>query len=151
MIALASGATLLSACTGQAPATNNPTARASSSGGAAPTPIPSATPQTSSTPVAGGTLRVGQLGDVNTLDPSFSSSLFESVYAIHDRLSAYDLKHQPQPMLAESWNASSDVTQLKINLRHGVQFHTGRELTSDDIKWNVERLQSGGFNGQLQS
>lgn len=147
MIAFASGATLLSACTGQAPGATNGAVPASGSASTAAT----ASPQTSNTPVARGTLRVGQLGDVNTLDPSFSSSLFESIYAIHDRLSAYNVKHEPQPMLAQSWDASSDDTQITINIRQGVQFHTGRELTSDDVKWNVERLQSGGFNGQLQS
>jgi peptide/nickel transport system substrate-binding protein len=40
-------------------------------------------------------------------------------------------------MLAESWDVSSDFKQIKLNLRKGVQFHTGRELTSEDVKWNI--------------
>ena len=40
-------------------------------------------------------------------------------------------------MLAESWELSSDNKQLKLNLRKGVQFHSGREFTSEDVKWNV--------------
>src|SRR5579884_3427106 len=95
LLAFGSGAALLSACTGQtAPVTSStPSAPAPTSSGAVTSPT--ATAQAAATPVAGGTLRVGQLGDVTTLDPSFSSSLFESVYAIHDRLTAYDLNHQP--------------------------------------------------------
>src|SRR5206468_7427535 len=27
----------------------------------------------------------------------------------------------------------------RLNLRKGVQFHTGRELTADDIVWNLKR------------
>ena len=54
-----------------------------------------------------------------------------------DRLTAYDEKLQPQPMLAESWDVSTDFKQIKLNLRKGVQFHTGRELTSEDVKWNI--------------
>ena len=94
---------------------------------------------------------MGQLGDVTTVDPSFSSGLVESVWAVHDRLTAYDLKHQPQPMLAQNWDVTADQKQIKFSLRQGVQFHTGREMTSDDVKFNITRLQAGGFNGQLQS
>ena len=52
----------------------------------------------------------------------------------------YDDKLTPQPMLAESWDVSSDLTQIKLNLRKGVQFHTGREFTSDDVKYNLLRV-----------
>jgi peptide/nickel transport system substrate-binding protein len=62
----------------------------------------------------------------------------DATWAPFDRLTAYDQNLKPQPMLAESWEFSSDFKQLKLNLRKGVQFHSGRELTSDDIKWNLE-------------
>ena len=58
-----------------------------------------------------------------------------------DRLTSYDANLKPQPMLAESWEFSNDFKQLKLNLRKGVQFHSGRELTSDDIKWNLMHVQ----------
>jgi peptide/nickel transport system substrate-binding protein len=43
-------------------------------------------------------------------------------------------------MLAESWDLSGDYKQFKLNLRKGVRYHTGRELTSDDIKFNLTRI-----------
>ena len=43
-------------------------------------------------------------------------------------------------MLAESWDVSTDFKQIKLNLRKGVQFHSGREFTSDDVKWNCSRV-----------
>src|SRR3981081_3980301 len=42
-------------------------------------------------------------------------------------------------MLADSWDVSSDAKQVKVNLRKGVLFHSGRELTSDDVKYSLQR------------
>src|SRR6185437_11430846 len=39
----------------------------------------------------------------------------------------------------ESWEVSSDAKQVKFTLRRGVQFHSGRELTSDDVKYSLQR------------
>ena len=44
-------------------------------------------------------------------------------------------------MLAESWDVGGDYKQIKLNLRKGVQCHTGREFTSDDVKYNILRAQ----------
>jgi peptide/nickel transport system substrate-binding protein len=87
-------------------------------------------------PKRGGSLRVGVAGDVARLDGQLYSSV-NTTWMSFDRLTAYDANLIPQPMLAESWELSSDATQLKLNLRKGVQFHTGREFTSDDVKFNV--------------
>ena len=46
----------------------------------------------------------------------------------------------PQPMLVESWEVSNNSQQIKLNLRKGVQFHSGREFTSDDVKYNLLRV-----------
>ena len=43
-------------------------------------------------------------------------------------------------MLAESWDASPDLKTFKLNLRKDVQYHDGREFTSDDVKWNLLRV-----------
>ncbi len=84
----------------------------------------------------GGTLRVGVAGDVARLDGQLYSSI-NTTWMSFDRLTAYDAQLKPQPMLAESWELSSDAKRLKLNLRKGVQFHTGREFTSEDVKFNV--------------
>jgi peptide/nickel transport system substrate-binding protein len=43
-------------------------------------------------------------------------------------------------MLAENWDVATDYRQITFKLRPGVQWHSGRELTSDDIKWNLLRV-----------
>ena len=73
-----------------------------------PAPTVSAGPAGSgtATPKAGGTLRYGSNIDVNQLDPHFR--LADVYYTVYDRLTEYDVNHNVQPMLAESW----DVPQI---------------------------------------
>jgi len=88
----------------------------------------------------GGTLRLAIPADITSLDGHISSSnLSVTTGNIFDRLVMYDVKLQPQPMLAESWDVSNDYKQVRLNLRKGVQWHTGREFTSDDVKYNLQR------------
>ena len=56
---------------------------------------------------------------------------------------------QPQPMLAESWDVSSDYTRIKLNLRKAVQYHSGREFTSDDVKYNLLRVRQPNVGAQF--
>ncbi len=154
------GAALLAACA--APAATSPAPSTLSASGTSvpssatsvPTPATPATPTTSAppttsaasttsagaTPTSGGTLRFGQIGDLVNLDPHFNQGSSENTWLPYDRLTTYDLSFQPQPMLAESWDVSSDAKQVKLNLRKGVQFHSGREMTSDDVKYSILRV-----------
>ena len=66
---------------------------------------------------------------------------YESTWLTFDRLVTYDDKLKPLPMLAESWDVAPDYKQVQLNLRKGVTWHTGREFTSDDVKWNFIRVQ----------
>ena len=44
-----------------------------------------------------------------------------------------------RPMLAESWTASPDLKTWTFNIRKGVVWHTGEELTADHVAWNLMR------------
>jgi peptide/nickel transport system substrate-binding protein len=135
------GLALLAACGQQAPTPAAPATTA---------PAPAAA-QPAGQPKNGGTLRIGQVGDIATLDATYTPGIAEIAWAVHDRLTAYDDKLQPQPMLAESWDLSNDFSQIKLNLRKGVQYHSGREFTSADVEYNLRRVQSGkSFNGQIE-
>ena len=103
-------------------------------------PTPAAATRALGQPKAGGTLRVGAIGDVATLDGhSWGPKNGFSIFMIYDTLTNYDEKLQPTPQLAESWDRSADAKQLTLNLRKGVQFHTGREMTSEDVVYNLQR------------
>ncbi|HKE92796.1 MAG TPA: ABC transporter substrate-binding protein, partial [Povalibacter sp.] len=129
-----------------APTAAAPVGQATSAAGAAPAQAtsvpaaPAATPKPAAAPKSGGTLRFGQIGDLVNLDPHFNQGSSENTWLPYDRLTTYDLSFQPHPMLAESWDVNSDATQVKLNLRKGVQFHSGREMTSDDVKYSILRV-----------
>lgn len=128
LLGTSSGMALLAACAPGIPS--------------APVPAPTSAPAKPAAAQArsGGTLRVGIPTDIASLDGHQSSSANSTTIGnMFDRLVSYDVKLQPQPMLAESWDVSPDFKQAKLNVRRGVQFHNGRELTSEDIKWNLQR------------
>lgn len=112
--------------------TSQPAPAATVPAAAVSTTAPTATGQ----PKQGGTLNVGFVGDITRLDGQLVAAP-DATWMPYDRLTTYDANLQPQPMLAESWEFSSDHLQLKLNLRKGVHFHSGREFTSDDVKWNI--------------
>src|SRR5579859_4183216 len=129
LLGLGGGTAVLAACTAPTPAT--PFAATAGPVGVSATPAAPA-PTVAEQPRAGGTLRFGTIGDLLTLDGQDFSSGGEGLLGVWDRLLEQDEKLVPQPRLAESFDWSSDAKQLKLNLRQGVQFHTGRELTAED-------------------
>lgn len=141
LVASGLGTVVLAACAPTAPSTNAtvssaPTSSSNANANANTTPAAAAggaTPQ----PKSGGTLRYATGTDVNRLDPHFR--LGDIYYTVYDRLTQYDINHNVQPMLAESWDISSDATTYKFNLRKGVLFHNGAELDSNAVKFNSER------------
>jgi peptide/nickel transport system substrate-binding protein len=91
-------------------------------------------------PRSGGMLRFAITADIPTPDPALVfTPAQETSWLMYDRLTAYDQNLKVQPMLAESWDVSSDYQSFKLNLRKGVQFHSGREMTSDDVKYSLLR------------
>ena len=150
------GVALLAACTA-APAspTPVPTSVATKPDTAPPQPtsqppspvaVVTATKPAGAAAKAGGTLRLGMVGDVSTLDGhNTTPNQFDTTWSVFDRLISYDDKLQPQPELAESWDLSADSRQIKLNLRKGVQWHSGREFTSDDVKYNLLRVRDANL------
>jgi peptide/nickel transport system substrate-binding protein len=101
-------------------------------------------------PRRGGILRFGQVGDLTTLEGQTTNLQgYDHLYGVWDRLLTIDANQQPQPMLAEHWEIADDYRQIKFNLRRGVQFHTGRELTAEDVKWSLERIQDPKIGSTL--
>jgi peptide/nickel transport system substrate-binding protein len=67
-----------------------------------------------------------------------------------DKLIDIDENAVVQPRLAESWEFAPNYAQLTLHLRQGVTFHSGREMTSADVKWNLDRTHDAtAGNGNL--
>ena len=74
-------------------------------------------------PVVGGILREGYDRDVSRLDPVnttwWDASLFP---AVHETVVTQDVEGNFIPMLAESWEASADGTEITFKIRDGLTF-----------------------------
>lgn len=124
------GAAALAGCGAPAISPATPTARASGPA--------SARPSTQ----AGGVLTYAHLTDFVTFGGHLlHAASFPMFNLVYNPLIVLDESMQPQPELAESWSWSDDNRALTLQLRRGVKFHNGRELTSEDVKFNLEYLQ----------
>ena len=82
--------------------------------------------------------------DLSSLDPQSEMSLAmygvaRSIYSTLVRL-GYEGDLNVYPDLAESWDISEDGKVYTFQLRPGVKFHTGQEVTAEDVKFTFERL-----------
>ena len=55
----------------------------------------------------------------------------------YDSLTEFDRGLNIKPALATSWKVESK-TSILFNLRKGVKFHNGKELTAEDVKYSVD-------------
>jgi peptide/nickel transport system substrate-binding protein len=171
MFGAAAGVALLAACQPPAPATPPTPAPAPKPTSAAPAAQPTPAAATTTSPASdraaqagfvpvgvgpsstgplsapkgqprnGGTLRVGNLGDLPNADGHWINGQ-NVFYSVYDRLVDLDASLTPHPSLAESWETNADLTQITFHLRKGVLWHSGRELTAEDIAWNYNRIKS---------
>lgn len=89
------------------------------------------------TPKRGGTLRVGKGHGqtTDTLNPGTWDNGFTNAmgHAVHGRLTEVMPDGSIAGEVAESWEASSDASTWRFNIRQGVTFHSGKPLTPEDV------------------
>ena len=92
-------------------------------------------------PKLGGTLRIQPFNDVfrPSFDPAVENYFF-LLEQLYDGLVRLDKNFNIIPSLAEYWVISEEGKKFTFYLRKGVKFHHGRELTSEDVKFSLERL-----------
>ena len=96
-----------------------------------------------SQPKRGGVLRFATRGDAQGLDPhrNLIYLVSQPLAGMTQGLLDLNLKCEPVPGVAEAWEASPDLTAYTFKLRRGAQFHNGREIDAEAVKWNFERIQ----------
>lgn len=95
-------------------------------------------------------LRIGYSADVPTLDPGNHRNRFAEgvILNMHEALVARTDDMQVVNELIEEWTQIDDLT-YEAKLRQGVQFHSGDEMTAEDVKFTFDRLtKEGGMEGQ---
>lgn len=105
----------------------------------------------SAAPAAGGgeaaattpsVMTIGYESDILKLDPGIQQAGVDWPPAalVYSRLVEYDnTMMNPVPGLAESWTVSDDGLTYTFQLRQGAKFHSGREVTSDDVAYTFTR------------
>lgn len=92
-------------------------------------------------PRSGGTLYLGRVEDTETLDPQRTTAVSSTQVdqMIYDTLVVQDYDMSIKPGLAKEWKISDDGKTYTFKLREGVKFHSGKPLTSSDVKFTLDR------------
>jgi peptide/nickel transport system substrate-binding protein len=108
-------------------------------------------------PRRGGTLTVAVFSEVRGVDPLTTNGSGNTggneLGAIYDRLIEWNpVTRTYDPKVAESVTANADSTVWTIKLRPGIKFQSGDPLTSDAVKFSIDRQKTGGnIKGLLTS
>ncbi len=140
---------ILTGCGGGTTTTTSapPTTTASPTG--TTTTTPTATP--SETPVSGGVLKaittggpamMSYRGMMGPADATYTFPCAE--YLIEPQMEA-DGTRGWIPFLCESYDLNANANTFTFNLRHGVMFSDGSEMTADVVKWNFQQDIDNGW------
>jgi len=105
-------------------------------------------------PDFGGTYTEGLLGQPTYINPllarmepdiTLSNLIFSGLYK-------YGSQGELVPDLAESLpQISADQKQYTVNLKHGVQWQNGKDLTADDVIFTLQTLKDPAFKSPLRA
>lgn len=104
--------------------------------------------ETEAEPTMGGSIVVGIPQDLeDSLDPhkSVAAGTKEVLFNIYEGLVKPDEEGNYIDAVAESHSISEDGKVYTFQLRSGVKFHDGTEVTVDDVKYSIGRC--AGING----
>lgn len=90
----------------------------------------------------GGTYRKALENEPITLDPAFITDIYAVSVAqqLFDGLVQFDADLNIIPSIAKSWSASREGLIWTFQLRQGVKFHHGREVTAEDFVYSFTRI-----------
>jgi peptide/nickel transport system substrate-binding protein len=98
----------------------------------------------STTPVDGGTLRVGIVGgsSKDTLDAHSPLTHPDEARAIqlYEPLATYDVNHKVEMALADTITPSADAKTWTVQLRSGLKFSNNKPITAEDVIFTFERI-----------
>jgi len=76
-----------------------------------------------------------RLGSIDSVSARLHQMVFDSLVRKNERF-------EYVPHLAESFTQSDDAKTFTFKLRPGIKTHSGRDLTSADVKWTYESIAS---------
>lgn len=130
-----------------APATVVSTQTAGGSAAAAPSVTGGPPSSTAGVPFYNGTFTADLLQNPQGLDPQFNSNTesFMAMLQIYEQLIDYDpITDKYYPQIAAEMPDLSNPMLYSFNLRKGIKFHDGSELTSEDVKATFDYILQQG-------
>jgi peptide/nickel transport system substrate-binding protein len=119
-------------------------------------PAEAAKPATKDSQVS-GTLVIAKSDEPNSIDPHvhdgwYSVRAHSAVYEtmVDMTWDAQKKEVELKPLLAESWDISSDRLKYTFKLRKGVKFHDSTPFTSESVKATFERNKALGMRASWQ-
>lgn len=98
-------------------------------------------------------IRIGIPGDPGSVDPHVDTHGVEHrilAWGMFEGLLTTDGRSHLLPLLADKWSVSDDQKTYTFNLRKGIHFHNGAEMTSEDVVASLHRwVQLGGGIAKL--
>jgi peptide/nickel transport system substrate-binding protein len=83
------------------------------------------------------------IGEIDSLDPAwaYDTASGEQIYYMYEGLVGYDGTHTDQfeGLVADSWEAADNSSQITFHLRSGVKFSDGNPVTPEDVEYSFER------------
>ncbi|RKT54628.1 ABC transporter substrate-binding protein [Saccharothrix australiensis] len=104
-------------------------------------------------PVRGGNLTVRLAQDPGSLDTVRNTNAGAAYigHEVYEQLVTIDADHQPEPVLAESYEKGDDGLSYAFRLREGVEFADGTPLRASDAAASLEYwVANGGYAGSLK-
>lgn len=84
------------------------------------------------------------------LDPALvqDGDTIDLLQNVFEGLTAWSEDNKPVPNLAEKWDLSTDGRTYTFHLKKGVKFTNGREMTSDDVAYSLNRAANRELGSQ---
>ena len=98
----------------------------------------------------GGVLRMSMPTDLTQVDLHQTSAEINNIVLamrVYETLFTYDGNNSIKPFLVESYQFSNDGLLMTMNLKKGVKFHNGEEMTAEDVKFSLDRVRGLFRNG----
>ena len=103
------------------------------------------------TPISGGTLRYAMIDTPPTLDQHIVTATLGTTISQHffETLFTFNQAYEPVPFLAKGAEVRDGGKLIAIQLRQGVLFHNGKEMTSADVVASLNRWGKSGARGPV--
>ncbi|MDD3285622.1 MAG: peptide ABC transporter substrate-binding protein [Patescibacteria group bacterium] len=105
-------------------------------------------------PTSGGTYIEGLVGYPQSINPLYSNSRdvdADLSRLIYSRLFNYDENGRLMPDLASAWKIEDGGKSYIISLREGVKWHSGEDLSIDDIIFTFNLIKNPDFRSSLRT